>query len=266
MPVQVWVGAFLAVVAALLGALTYRALWRAAGRGAHPGRTVSMAVGSAVLAVGWAPLWGDGFSGHVAAHLLLGMLGPLLVVLADPLGALLAAAAPPMRRTALRWLHHPVVVTVSRPTVAWVLAVLTPWLLWLTPFYRVTEDVALLHGLVHLHFVLSGILFTSVVLGVGPLGRRVPPAAGMLALVVTLPTHALLGLVVLSMREPDLGVASGGLDALADQRRGAVLMWLAGDLIATVMLAAAFPRWLAWERRRARREDDWLRTRATGTG
>jgi hypothetical protein len=32
-------------------------------------------------------------------------------------------------------------------------------------------------------------------------------------------------------------------------------MWLAGDLIATAMLAAVFPRWLRAERRRARRED-----------
>lgn len=263
MPVQVWVGAAIAAAAGSVAALAHRAMLRAAGRRSHPLATASLAAGTALLAVGLAPVWGRGFTGHVAAHLLLGMLGPLLVVVADPLGAVLGALEPPLRRRALRWLRHPFVATVSRPTVAWVLAMLSPWLLWLTPAYRVTERIGVLHGLVHLHFIASGILFASVVLGVGPLGRRVPPAGGMLALVITLPTHALLGLVVLSMREPTLGVASGGLDALADQRRGAVLMWLAGDLIATAMLAAAFPRWLAWERRRARREDEWLRTRST---
>jgi cytochrome c oxidase assembly factor CtaG len=46
-----------------------------------------------------------------------------------------------------------------------------------------------------------------------------------------------------------------GAAALADQRRGAVIMWLAGDLIATVMLGAIIPRWVRAEGRRARRED-----------
>ena len=229
-----------------------------ASRGPGRWRTVSLALGVLVVAAGLAPVWGEGFTAHVVSHLLVGMLGPLLVVLGDPLGMLLGWARPPLRRRLLRALHHPVVITVSRPVVAWVLAVLSPWLLWLTPAYRVTERVEVLHALVHLHFLAAGLLFATVVLGIGPLGRRVPPAAGLLLLALTLPTHALLGLIVLSMNEPVLGVAAGGVDALADQRRGAVVMWLAGDLIATAMLAAAFPRWLTAERRRSRREDEWV--------
>lgn len=238
-------------------------------RGASGGwprwRIAALVAGSLVVLAGVAPVWGEGFTGHVVSHLLIGMLGPLLVVLSDPMGLWLGRATPTVRRGVLRAVHHPISTTLSRPVVAWVLAVLSPWLLWLTPLYRQTERHDLLHALVHLHFLAAGLLFSTVVLGVGPLGRKVQPAAGLLLVALTLPTHALLGLVVLSMDEATLGVAGGGLDALADQRRGAVVMWLAGDLIATAMLAAAFPRWLAAERRWSRREDEWL-ARAPAAG
>jgi len=229
-------------------------------------RIAALVAGSLVVLTGLAPVWGEGFTAHVVSHLLIGMLGPLLLVLADPLGLLLARSAPPVRRGLLRALHHPVATTLSRPVVAWLLAVLSPWLLWLTPLYRAATGNDLLHALVHLHFLAAGLLFATVVLGVGPLGRKVPPAGGLLLVALTLPTHALLGLAVLSMEQATLGVAGGGVDALTDQRRGAVVMWLAGDLIATAMLAAAFPRWLNAERRRARREDEWLARRTAPAG
>lgn len=218
-------------------------------------RLAALVAGMAVLVAGVAPVWGDGFSGHVVAHLLLGMLGPLLIVAGDPLAALLPGLAPADRRRVLRWLQHPALRALGAPPVIWVLAVLTPWLLWLTPLYPITERHALLHAAVHVHFVLAGLLFASVVLGAGPFGRRVPPVAGLLMVAVALPVHALLGVVVLSMNRPLLDPVGDTAAALADQRRGAVIMWLAGDLIATAMLAAVFPRWLRAERRRARRED-----------
>lgn len=214
-----------------------------------------MFAGAAVLLVGLWPGWDGTFTGHVVAHLLIGMLAPLLLVLGDPLGVVLARSHPLVRRRLLRWLQHPIVRTVSRPAVAWLLAVLGPWVLWVSPLYGISESNPFLHGLVHLHFLAAGLLFATIVLGVGPLGRRVPPAAGLLLLVLTLPAHALLGLVVLSMTEPVLGGGADPAAALADQRQGAVVMWLAGDLIATAMLAAAFPRWMRSEQRRARRED-----------
>lgn len=229
-------------------------------------RNASFVVGVAVVCLGAAPVWGDGFTGHVVAHLLLGMVGPLLIVLGDPFGWFLAVATPTTRRTVLGWVHHPVAVTLTRPAVAWVLAVLGPWLLWLSPLYGISERHGSVHGLVHLHFVASGLLFASVVLGIGPLGRRVPPSAGLLMVGLALPAHALLGLAVLSMNDPVLGVGVTRAAALADQERGAVVMWLAGDLVATVMLGAAFPRWQTSERRRARREDEWVRTHPAAPG
>lgn len=211
--------------------------------------------GMAVLAAGLAPIWGASFSGHVGAHLLLGMLAPLLLVLGDPFGLVLSRVHPRLRRRLLGMLNHPVARALSRPAVAWILAIVTPWMLWLTPLYRVTVRVPVLHGLVHLHFIAAGFLFASVVLGAGPLGRRVPPTAGLLLLGLALPAHALLGLVLLSMNHP-IATPTGSVGAaLADQHRGAMIMWLAGDGIATIMIAATFPRWLQAERRRAMRED-----------
>ncbi len=216
---------------------------------------VALGAGLAVIGLGGAPLWGPGFTGHVVAHLLLGMLGPLVLVLGDPLTAGLSALRPPARKAVLRWLRHPVARALTRPGVAWAAAVLSPWALWLTPLYDVAQRHELFHALVHLHFVAAGVVFASIVLGVGPLGRPAGPSVGAFLLGITLPAHALLGAVLLSMEQVRVGVAHGGIDALTDQRRGAAVMWLGGDAIATVMLACLFPRWRRAEQRRSRRED-----------
>jgi putative membrane protein len=244
------------VCGALLSAYLVAARRHGSRRHAWPAwQCVAFAAGMVVLAVGLAPVWGRSFSGHVGAHLLLGMLAPLLLVLGDPLGLALARVHPRLRRQLLGALNHPVARTLTLPAVAWVLAIVTPWLLWLTPLYRMTVRVPVLHGLVHLHFIAAGFLFASVVLGAGPLGRRVPPTAGLLLLGLALPAHALLGLVLLTMNHP-VATPTGSLAAaMADQHRGAMIMWLAGDGIATIMIAASFPRWLQAERRRAQRED-----------
>jgi putative membrane protein len=218
-------------------------------------RRLAMLTGAGLIALGATPLCGPGFTGHVGAHLLLGMLGPFVLVLGDPFTVALGMLAPSQRRAALRTLHHPVVRALSRPGTAWAAAVLGPWLLWLTPLYGAASRHELLHGLVHLHFVLAGVLFASVVLGAGPLARDRGPATGAFLLGITLPVHALLGLVLMSMDRPRLGIAHGGVDALTDQRRGATLMWVGGDAIATVMLGCLFPRWRLADQRRARQED-----------
>lgn len=200
-------------------------------------------------------MWGTGFSGHVVAHLLLGMLGPLVLVLADPFGLVLPGLDPPGRRRVLRAAHAPLLRMLSLAPVAWALAVLTPWALWLTPIYSASERHDLVHLLVHVHVIVAGTIFASVVLGIGPLGRRTSPAAGLLMVALSLPAHALLGLVVLSMDQPLLEATGDPAGALADQRTGALVLWVGGDLVATAMLAAAFPRWMRTERRHARRED-----------
>ena len=63
--------------------------------------------------------------------------------------------------------------------------------------------------------------------------------------------HAILGLAVLSLPGPTLQPA-GMADALADQRAGGWLLWVAGDLIVSNLLVGVLLAWAADEERRER--------------
>jgi cytochrome c oxidase assembly factor CtaG len=71
----------------------------------------------------------------------------------------------------------------------------------------------------------------------------------LLAAALSLPLHALLGLVILSASTPFLnpGLAPGA--GLADQRNGAAVLWVVGDGLATVTMLVIGLQWARWESR-----------------
>jgi cytochrome c oxidase assembly factor CtaG len=212
---------------------------------------VSFASGLAVAAtVVGAPL-GDRFSGHVAEHLGLVMVAPVLVAAGRPLTLALLALGVGARRRLVGALRSPPARLALNPGLVWLNVVAAPWVLWFSPLYRRSLDDRVVHGVVHLHLFLAGLLFAVVVLGLDHAGRPLGHPARALAVGLTLPLHALLGLVVLSLRRPVLNPDLPEAAGLADQRLGAALVWLGGDLLATVAVAVVVGRWFASERRRA---------------
>jgi cytochrome c oxidase assembly factor CtaG len=149
------------------------------------------------------------------------------------------------------------VEVLTHPAVAVALAVLGPWVVWLSPLDELQRESAVVHALVHVHLVAAGGLFAVAVLGLDHTRWRRSHAVRLLAAAVALPLHALLGLIILSASTPFLnpGMAPGaGLD---DQRLGAGLLWVVGDGIATAAMLVVGLQWASWERRGSR--DDALR-------
>jgi cytochrome c oxidase assembly factor CtaG len=189
------------------------------------------------------------FSGHVVEHLSLGMAGPALIAAAMPLTLALRASSKPWRDRVRHVLRSGPVAVLIHPVTVLALAVLGPWIVWLTPINDWQLRSEPVHALVHLHLLVAGMLFAVSILGLDHSAWRRSHAARLLAAVIALPLHTLLGLVILSANTPYLNPDMEPRAGLADQRLGATVLWLIGDGLATVALLVIGAQWYAAERR-----------------
>ena len=226
------------------------------GRRWSPARSASMAAALAVALVATqsgiarhedARLWV-----HMVQHVMLGMLVPLLVVLSAPLTLALQSAGSATRRSLRMALRSPAAHVIVHPVVAWTLFGGGLVAIYLTPLLGLSVRNDAVHLLVHAHVVASGTLFLAVLVGVDPLPRRPPHAARLLALLVAVPFHAVIGLALLSSGSP---VAPDAYPRLSDQRTAAGLFWGTGELFTLVVAGVIVRQWWVDEGRAAARAD-----------
>ncbi|MEZ5410121.1 MAG: cytochrome c oxidase assembly protein [Acidimicrobiales bacterium] len=239
------------VLAGCGGALI--AYLRAAGRArAAPATWRQAAFAAGIVAVAGGIMLPDtAFSRHVVGHLLLAVGGPTLIALGSPL-AVASSASRRVRRALAAGRRHRLARTATHPLVVWLLFNGGLVALYLTPLYRWSLGSTVLHEVVHAHMLATGLLFAELAVGSGPpLPSRPGYPARVAAVGFSLPVHALLGLAVLSLPRPTLQPA-GMAGALADQRTGGWLLWVAGDLIVSNLLVGVLLAWAADEERRER--------------
>lgn len=191
------------------------------------------------------------FSRHVIGHLLSAVVGPTLIALGAPV-AVVTAISPRSRRLVAGLRRRPLARAVSQPLAIWTLFNGGLAVLYLTPLYRWSLSSAVVHEAVHAHMLVTGLLFAELAVGSAPPLPSRPGFPARAAVVgFSLPVHALLGLAVLSLPGPSLQPA-GMAGALADQRTGGWLLWVAGDLIVANLLVGVLLAWAADEERRER--------------
>jgi len=194
------------------------------------------------------------FTGHMAQHVLVGMVAPLLMVLGRPVTLLLRTLPVGVRRTeVLRILHSRVARVVVNPPVAALLSVGGMWALYRTPVFEASHDSPWLHAVVHLHMFVAGTLFTAAVCQLDPVIRRYTVTLRAVTLVAASAAHAVLAKSLSAWAPPGTAVAG------ADLQMGAQLMYYVGDVVeigTAIVLAlswyAAGGRALAHEQRRSR--------------
>lgn len=236
------------------------------------GRTVAWLLGCAVLLI--ATSSGIGrympamFSVHMAAHMLLSMLTPILLVLGAPvtlaLRALPAAGKsnpPGPREWLLAALHSRVSRILTNPLVALALFVGGFYGLYFGGIFDATAGSHAAHVAMNLHFLLSGYLFYWVVIGVDPTPRPIPPLAKLAIVFASLPLHAFFGVVLMGSKE----ILAGGFyeslklywhtDLAGDQRLGGGIAWSAGEVPLVLVLIALLVQWNRSDRRTATRLD-----------
>ena len=208
------------------------------------------------------------FSMHMAAHMLLSMLTPVLLVLGAPVTLALRALPtagkgdpPGPREWLLAALHSRVSRFFTNPIVATVLFVAGFYGLYFGGIFDAAVGTHAAHLAMNLHFLLTGYLFYWVVIGIDPTPRPIPPLGKVAMVFASLPLHAFFGVVLMSTKSV-LGESFykslqlyWHSDLLGDQRLGGGIAWAAGEMPLVVVMIALLVQWTRSDRRTAKRLD-----------
>ena len=196
-------------------------------------RSVFWFLGVAAAASAFAVPTVGGFAAHMAGHLLLGMVAPLLLVRAAPVTlALRTLGVVPARRLS-RMLHSAPARILTYPVIAAVLNFGSLLLLYRTPLFALMMADPIVHVVVLTHVLIAGYLFTVSLVSVDPAPHRSPFALRASVLVLSIAAHGILAKSLVA--SPPVGVGA------ADAEAAARLMFSGGDaveLIIAVLLCA----------------------------
>jgi cytochrome c oxidase assembly factor CtaG/putative copper export protein len=207
------------------------------------------------------------FSVHMAAHMTLTMLVPILLGLGTPITLALRAlpattgtSQRSMREWLLVVLHSRVTRLLTHPFVALGLYVVTLYGFYFSSLFATAMSSHLGHLLMQAHFLAVGCLFFWVVLGMDPIPRALSYPARLALLVASMPFHAFFGVVVM---DSNTLVASQWfqrlqipwVDVAADQRLGGGIAWSFGEIPILILVVVMTLRWFLSDSRDARRFD-----------
>jgi cytochrome c oxidase assembly factor CtaG len=198
------------------------------------------------------------FWAHMVQHVLLLVVAPPLIVLAQPWIRLwralpLATRRPLARSLALggrtRWLRATSRVLGS-PWVSFV-AFNGTLLAWHAPplFDEALRSDAV-HSLEHTLFFSTGLLFWTQVIDSPPLHARLSAIARIAYLVGAMIVGWVLAIVLALAPQPlypfyaDRGARPGGISALTDQQLAAGIMWVPGSITFVIVIFVYVHRWL----------------------
>ncbi|MER6599082.1 cytochrome c oxidase assembly protein [Streptomyces rubiginosohelvolus] len=236
------------------------------------GRTVAWFAGLAVTVLatmsGLAVYGKVLFSVHMGQHMILAMSVPILLVLGAPVTlALRALPAAPKgspagpREMLIALLHSRYVRVISNPVVASVLFIGSAFAVYYTSLFETLMSTHLGHMVMLVHFLVVGLLFFWVIIGIDPGPRRPPHLGRLFTLILTMPFHSWFSISLMSSTTL---IGAGWwsrldrpwvADALEDQYDAGAIAWATGDipvLITTIILAI---QWVRSDRREARRVD-----------
>jgi len=205
------------------------------------------------------------FSVHMAQHMVLSMLTPILLLLGAPITLALRvlpasgrAGAP--RRTLLAVLHSRFAKVISHPGFTVTAFVVSLFGLYFTDLLDVAMGTRLGHQLMLIHFLTVGLLFFGPILAVDPWPRRSAPGLRLIELLVAVPFHAFFGVVVMQTAYPlstmfASSTTALGLDPIADQATGGGIAWGFGETPIVLVTLVVFAQWVRSDAREARRYD-----------
>jgi putative membrane protein len=206
------------------------------------------------------------FSVHMAQHMVLSLITPLLLLLGAPVTLALrtlprgrgAAGAP--RALLLEALHSRFARFVAHPLFTVPLFIASLYGVYFTPLFDTLMRSPVGHQLMLTHFVVTGLLFFGPIVAQDPWPRTLSHPGRMLELFLPVPFHAFFGvsimlagsLVVTTFTEAPAG---WGVDPLTDQGVAGGIVWAFGELPTVLVLAVVFFSWASSDERRARALD-----------
>ncbi|QDI90795.1 cytochrome c oxidase assembly protein [Salicibibacter halophilus] len=169
------------------------------------------------------------FTMHMVVHLLLGMLAPLLFVLAAPVTLLLRFLPVTLARIATKFFKLRPVQFLTHPVVAAIVNFGGLWILYRTSLFEWMHMSTPLSILIHIHVFVAGFVFTSAMLYIDPVPHRSSFQLRAMVMVFGFTVHAVLAKLIYA--ESLSGVAA------ADARKGAILMYYGGDIVDALLIS-----------------------------
>lgn len=248
----------------LAAALYLVGRWRLRRRGSSglvsPWRLVSYLTGLATL---WIALMSpidvlsdQLFFMHMVQHLLLVMIAPPLLLLAQPMPVAMWGLPKALRLEVARWLRvesplRRVVRSLTTPGLVWLyfVAILVGW--HEPKLYSLTLESDIVHDLEHLSFFGTALLFWWHVVGAAPrFHRKLSQGVRIGYALSVVPANALLGISIAFATEPIYYYYTTvprlwDTSVLQDQMLGGVIMWIPGSMmymVAALVLIAHLVR------------------------
>lgn len=208
------------------------------------------------------------FEYHMIQHMTLSMIAPIFIVLSTPIT--LALRALPAQKTTdhrnirewiLALLHSGYSKLITHPLM--VLGIFTFGLygLYFTPLFATLMASHTGHIFMELHFLISGLLFSYVVIGADPSPRKVPYWARLMIVLVGLSLHAFFAIAIMQSSEP-IGVdwyiqvqPPWIPDLLADTNAGGSIAWALGEIPTFLLLVIVAVMWSRSDTRLAKQID-----------
>ena len=237
------------------------------------GRTIAFALG--IAGIDFATSGGLGvyamysFEYHMIAHMTLGMIAPIGLVLGAPIT--LALRTLPQGRTStesgprailVALLHSRIGVLFTNPIIALALFDGSLFVLYFTDLFGILMASHAGHLLMNVHFILAGYLFFMIIIGVDPTPRRIHHLVRIVILFAAMAIHAFFSISLLATTTLiDQGFYSSqnipwlGSEILDDQRAGGSVSWAMGEIPIILALIATFILWMRDDAKEARRID-----------
>ncbi|MDN4494954.1 cytochrome c oxidase assembly protein [Ureibacillus aquaedulcis] len=168
------------------------------------------------------------FTAHMMAHLLLGMLGPLFIVLSAPMKLLLRSVPIVSGRLISKGLKSSYLQWITHPILASVLNFGGLWILYTTDLYSMMHSSYLLYVLVHIHVFFAGYVFTLSMIYIEVTPHRTSFRLRAVVLILAMASHGILSKWIYA--NPPAGVDS------TDAQRGGMLMYYGGDAIDVIIV------------------------------
>jgi cytochrome c oxidase assembly factor CtaG/putative copper export protein len=207
------------------------------------------------------------FSAHMVAHMTLTMISPMFLVLGAPVT--LALRSLPTRTDGTRgprewilWIvHSPWGRFITHPVVAAVNFAGSILVFYYTPFFGFSLEQHVGHEFMNVHFLLTGYIFASVMIGIDPLPRKAPYPIRLVILLATMAFHAFIGVAMTSsesLLQASWFGSTGrdwGPSAIADQQIGGAVMWGIGEVPTVLMAVIVAVMWSQSDAKETKRLD-----------
>ncbi len=234
------------------------------------GRTVAWCLGWAIAVFitssGFGKHSAPDFATHMIVHMTLNMLVPVLLVLGGVITLTLRASTPTREglagvHTWVTWLlNWRLVHAAYNPLFVFALFIISYYGLYLSSLFGTLMRFHWGHQLMNVHFLIVGVMFYSLVIGVDSPPRQLPHIGKLGYIIAAMPFHAFFGIILMTSRSI-IGedfyqrLSLPWADLAQSQYLGGGVAWAGGEIPLLIVVIALGLQWARQDAREARRKD-----------